>query len=156
MSTYTVRQATATGKTDPTYGDEYIVHFEEDDREVKLSRKKPVVPGQTEDGTIVAGKYGAYFKKAPRDFAAPKATGGASTPVTGKPAPSYARKDNSDGQRQGMCINNAALYVNATTAAGDKPLTEQEWAKLVHGYASALYSLGDLHQTVALEGNPFA
>jgi hypothetical protein len=143
MSTYTVRQATPTGKSDPTYGDEYIVHFEEDAREVKLSRKKAVVAGQTEEGTIIAGKYGAYFKKAPQAYA-PKAPSAPSTPTTGAPAKSYARKDNSDGQRQGMCINNATLYVNTTTPADTKPLTYDEWAKEVHAYASALYALGDL------------
>lgn len=49
-------------------------------------------------------------------------------------------KDNSDGQRQGMCINNANAYV----VANNKNLSAKEWAQLTHSYAQALYSLGDL------------
>lgn len=61
-----------------------------------------------------------------------------------RPAP---RPDNSDGQRQGMCTNNAANYINMT----DADLTADAWAEKVHAYASALYSLGDLKK----ETNPF-
>lgn len=51
-----------------------------------------------------------------------------------------AYKDNSDGQRQGMCINNAANYVNAN----EKDLTPVAWAEQVWRYANALYNFGDL------------
>jgi hypothetical protein len=49
-------------------------------------------------------------------------------------------KDNSDGQRQGMCINNAANYVNSQ----GKDYSPADWAERVWGYANAIYSLGDL------------
>lgn len=51
--------------------------------------------------------------------------------------------DRSDGMRQGMCINNAAAYINASKA-GSIVDTPEDWAKGVHAYASALYALGDL------------
>jgi hypothetical protein len=134
---YTVRQATPTGKTDATYGAEFIVHFNEDDREVTMSRKQPVQLGQEENGTIVNGKYGAYFKKDPYQ---PTPQGGTVNPTEKKWTP--IKRANSDGQRQGMCVNNAANYVNGLKF--EQALTNREWAQLVHDYASTLYNLGDL------------
>lgn len=55
--------------------------------------------------------------------------------------PKREYKDNSDGQRQGMCINNAAEYVKSVATT---KLTPNDWALRVHEYADALYSLGDL------------
>ena len=55
-------------------------------------------------------------------------------------------KDNSEGMRQGMCINNAANLVNALVALDPTSMTTEQWAKDVHAYASALYRLGDLVQ----------
>lgn len=146
MTAFTVRQATATGKSDPTYGDEYIVHFEEDEREVKMSRKVPPVPGQTENGTINANKYGAYFKKDPYNPNAPKATAPTGSTAKAVSKPAYNQSKASDGQRQGMCINNAANFVNTQHPADPArlPLNYTEWANEVHSYASALYALGDL------------
>jgi hypothetical protein len=126
---YTVKSATPTGKVDPKFGTEYIVHFNEDIREVKLSRQKPVELGQEENGQIVDSKFGAYFKKDPfvRDV-----------PLQDqKPA----WKDNSDGQRQGNCLTNAANYVLAISPNPLKPL---DWANAVHQYAEALYQTGGL------------
>lgn len=51
-----------------------------------------------------------------------------------------AQDDRGDGMRQGMCINNAANYVNSQNLT----LGEGEWATMVYGYANALYALGDL------------
>lgn len=60
---------------------------------------------------------------------------------TSKPA----YKDNSDGMRQGMCINNAANYVAHNHTDADRAmLNSDEWAKLVWNYANDLYLLGDL------------
>lgn len=50
-------------------------------------------------------------------------------------------KDTSDGQRQGMCFNNAATYV---AAKSEETLTPHKWADAVFNYATALYSKGDL------------
>jgi hypothetical protein len=144
MPKYTVRQATPTGKSDPTYGTEYIVHFNEDDREVRLSKKDAVVVGQEFNGTINSNKYGCYFKKdpfVPGQATAPAAT--TSPQPTAKPSRTF--KDNSDGMRQGMCINNAANYVNKILGV-DEPLDAAAWAKAVHAHATALYRLGDLTQ----------
>lgn len=137
MSEFTIKTATPTGKTDPTYGDEYYVQFEEDTRAVKMSRKAVPQPGGKENGQIIDGKYGAYFKKDPYQ---PTPQGGAVNVPAKKWTP--IKRDNSDGQRQGMCLNNAANYVN--TLEFEKALTDREWAQLVHSYATALYRLGDL------------
>lgn len=137
MTAFTVKTATPTGKNDPTYGAEYLVQFEEDTRTVKMSRKTVPQPGGVENGQIIDGKYGAYFKKDPFQ---PTPGGGAVNPVEKKWTP--VKRDNSDGQRQGMCLNNAANYVN--TLQFDNALTDREWAQLVHSYATALYRMGDL------------
>lgn len=129
MATYTVKELAPTGKIDAKYGTEYIVHFNEDPREVKLSRKNQVSIGDSFHGEIRSNSYGAYFKT---DQAPAPTQGGSYTGGSAK---------NSDGQRQGMCINNAAAYVNTFS----KPnMPYDEWAKEVMGYASALYALGDL------------
>jgi hypothetical protein len=60
--------------------------------------------------------------------------------VAYNPKPAY--KDNSDGQRQGMCFNNAANYVNSRKDSDN--YTAEQWAEWVHKYANALYKLGDL------------
>lgn len=135
MGTYTVKQATATGKVTAKFGTEYIVHFNEDEREVKMSRQKPVEVGQEEHGTIVDSRYGAYFKKDPYNPDLAKTA----DPVKKQWAP--MRKDNSDGMRQGMCMNNAANYVNSLDTG---PLTPKDWAKAVYSFATELYELGDL------------
>lgn len=128
-----------TGKEDPKFGKEYMVQFEEDNRTVKMSFKKDdPKPGDTEEGEIVDSKYGSYFKR------------GSSKPAY-TPGDKPAYKDNSDGMRQGMCINNAAAYVNTldfrTESGEPRILTDQDWAEIVHSYANALYQKGDLSMT---------
>lgn len=145
--TYTVEMAIATGKKDEKYGPEYMIKFAEDARPVKMNFKNDTPKaGDTEEGEIIDGKYGAYFKR-----------GGSKPAYAGGEKKEW--KDNSDGQRQGMCMNNAASYVN--TLAFEKALTDVEWADLVYSYANTLYQKGDLTQTPegsqeeVIEGNPF-
>lgn len=150
---YTVRQATATGKVDEKYGAEYIVHFNEDDREVKMSRQKAIEVGQEENGTIMENKFGAYFKKDPYN---PDLSQGAN-PVKKEWTP--MKRDNSDGMRQGMCINNAANQVAAAQKVTGKVLGTDVWADVVFEYAQALYAKGDLKMpetlgTIDLEDIP--
>lgn len=76
-----------------------------------------------------------YLRQVKKDF------GGGFTPRRSFGGPS---KDNSDGQRQGMCINNAANYINTNNT---KELSAVEWAKIVHSYASELYNLGDINKS---------
>jgi hypothetical protein len=143
MSTYTVKNATATGIVDPKFGTEYLVQFNEDARTVKMSRKDPVQVGQQENGEIKESKYGAYFKKESTWQPNQNSSGSASS--VSATAPSNAKpayRDNSDGMRQGMCINNAANWVNETTKGID--VSPREWAQLVHEHANELYRLGDL------------
>jgi len=135
MPVYTVKAAMPTGKKSPTYGVEYYIQFEEDAGSYALWFKTEPKPGQEIDGNI----DGSKFKKVKKEWK-PDGKGGAVNPTEKKWTP--VRKDNSDGQRQGMCLNNAANYVN--TLEFKKALTDREWAELVHSYATALYVLGDL------------
>lgn len=146
MSTFTIKQVMPTGEESPTYGKEFFVQFSEMDDTVKLWFKKE----SPEPGTTVELEKGPKgWKKAKKEWK--PNTSNAAAPATGKAtAPSKpAYKDNSDGMRQGMCINNAANYVNSLEF--EKALTDTEWASTVFSYANALYRLGDL--TKAPEGS---
>lgn len=143
---YTVRQATPTGKSDPKYGSEYIVHFNEDDREVRLSKKDAVVAGQEFDGEIKSNAYGAYFKKTQVPYTPQQQAPSGGVPVAASVKPAY----NSDGPRQGMCINNAGAFVNLI---GDPSMNAEDWANMVFTYANALYKLGDLGQATVVPSN---
>lgn len=64
---YTVKNASPTGKLDETYGTEYLVNFNEDERTVRMSRRNPVQPGAEFIGEIINNpKYGVYFKSTPK------------------------------------------------------------------------------------------
>lgn len=140
MPIYTVKDVKPTGKDDPNFGVEYFVQFNEDPRTVTVNRKNPVNVGDSWDGTITESKWGTKFKKAPFVPGNPSPVPAASAASAGSPPVKPVYKDNSDGQRQGMTINNAANYV----AANHKELSPAEWAKVTHSYASELYRLGDL------------
>ena len=133
-----------TGKNNATYGVEYYVKFNESEDTFRLWFKKAPEAGQTIDGDIADGK----FKKAKKEWK-PQEGGGSTGQGGTSPAPSRSYKDNSDGMRQGMCINNAANYVNSLEFP--KALTDREWAELVHSYATALYILGDLKAPITEE-----
>lgn len=135
MPSFTVKNAMTTGKSSPTYGTEYYVQVNEMEDTVPLWLKKAPQPGDPLELENVNGKW----KKVKKEWNPSQ-----SAPTTAAPArsPRTPYKDNSDGMRQGMCINNAANYVNALEFP--KALTDREWATLVHDYATALYALGDL------------
>lgn len=137
MGSYTVKAAMTTGKTSPTFGSEYYIQFDESDNSFPMWFKKQPTVGQRIEGDIVGGKFKKEKKEwNPNDEAASPTQAAKSSP-SGR-----SFKDNSDGMRQGMCINNAANYVN--TLGFEKALTDTEWASIVHSYATALYKLGDL------------
>lgn len=125
---YTLSNLIESGESHDTYGTKYIVKFAESAETFELWFKKPPTVGSTIEGTI----DGTKFKKT-KTFG--NQSGG------GQPKKPYTKVDNSDGQRQGMTINNAAQYVQHTAT---KPLTPVEWADAVYKYATALYSKGDL------------
>lgn len=91
-----------------------------------------IVYGHIDEKTSQAGKpYLRFYRdKKPDDF-------------TQSDSGKSSHKDNSDGQRQGMCFNNAAAYLNANVLP-NKMLSPNEWAKAVYSYALALYNKGDL------------
>lgn len=134
--TYTIQSVMKTGKSSPQFGAEYYVKFNEMDDTVALWFKNEPAVNTPVDLENVNGKW----KKVKKEWN-PQTKSQSSGPAETKTAP-YARKDNSDGMRQGMSINNAANYVNSLSF--EKTLTDQEWALTVYAYASALYALGDL------------
>lgn len=136
MQSYTVANVMPTGQTSPKFGDEYYVKFAESEETFKVWRtaKNKPVEGAVWEGTIEGDK----FKKAP--FVSSHTESGA----TAKRTYGAIQADKGDGMRQGMCINNAANYVNATQ--GDK-LEAEDWANMVHAFAQALYNKGNLTQT---------
>lgn len=153
---HTVKSTMPTGKEDPKFGKEFYVQFNENEQAFPLWFKEAPAIGKEIDGEVVGGK----FKKIKKEWT-PNAGGGNATqgaaPAQSKPV----YKDNSDGMRQGMCINNAANYVNSIEFRGEdgnlRALTDREWSETVHSYATALYRLGDLTQAeVDVElTNPF-
>jgi len=110
---------------------------------VKWVVKDPTKPqegrsyyGEITEQTSKAGKpYWRFYKKQRQD--APQNAAGT------------AWKDTSDGQRQGMCMNNAAAYINLRNANEDMPA--KDWAAMVHEFAKALYELGGLENTPEVE-----
>lgn len=148
MGTYTVKSAMPTGKSDVKFGAEYYVQFEEVDKSFKLWYKNPPTPGQEVEGTIDDWK----FVKARKEFnpnpqtqaTVPAGTSTVSATVSAPKYVPFKKTDNSDGMRQGMCINNAANYVNSSN---QQAISAEQWANMVHSYASALYTLGDLKAT---------
>jgi hypothetical protein len=143
MTAFTVDRVQATGKSDPKFGEEFYVKFTESESTYPLWFKKVPTQGQTIDGDIIDGK----FKKTKKEWN-PNPQNPQSSVVATQDAPSAPRytpykKDNSDGQRQGMCINNAAAYI-AATSGEERYVDGEAWAKEVHAFATALYQLGDL------------
>lgn len=130
-----------TGKTSPKYGKEYYVQLEGNEDSFVLwfqDKNKPEV-GKSLEGTIEGSKFTKEKKewKLQEDGNSDGQSG-----TSPRQARSFSKKDNSDGQRQGMCLNNAANYVN--TLEFKQALTNREWSDLVHSYATSLYALGDL------------
>ncbi len=137
--TYTIQSVMATGKSDPTYGTEYYVKFAESEQTFQMWYKTAPTEGQKQDGHIEGNK----FKKAKKEWNPGGPSSGITRSSDQPKRPAY--KDNSDGQRQGMAINNAAAYVMATA---EKPLNPSEWAQAVKAYAKALYDASDLTEQV--------
>jgi hypothetical protein len=141
MEKYTIATAMPTGKTSPMFGTEYHVKFAENEGTFKLWYKTEPKQGQEQEGTIDGWK----FTKKKFDPNAQQV----SSATTSKPwAP---KRDNSDGMRQGMCINNAANFVNALGVA---EMSDTDWAKMVHDYATALDRLGDLSMESSIDEAP--
>jgi hypothetical protein len=140
---YTIEQFLPTGEEHATFGKEYHIKFAEDAGTYKLWYKAEPKNGQVQEGTIEGERFKKYrqpYTAKTESAAAPKKTYGA------------VEKDKQDGQRQGMCINNAANYL------ASKPNIEfvrpDTWAGAVHAYAKALYDLGDLATDVTVPAAP--
>lgn len=133
MSEFTIESVMKTGKSSPQFGSEYYVKFHESEASFPLWFKSDPQQGQIVNGDI----EGSKFKKEKKEWNGTPTATTPSAPAATRPA----YKDNSDGQRQGMCINNAANYVNAVAS---EAVDAKTWAKTVHNFANELYALGDL------------
>jgi hypothetical protein len=144
---FTVKSTMPTGKTDPKFGSEFYVQFNETEQAFPLWFKTAPDLGKEIEGEINNGKFKKVKKEwNPNGQGATATPGGASVGTQpAQPGAKPAWKDNSDGMRQGMCFNNAANFVN--TLQFPQTLTDREWADTVFAYAQALYLLGDLNQT---------
>jgi hypothetical protein len=129
VEAYTVQNAMKSGKKSETYGEEYYVKFVESEQTFPLWFKKDPT-GQKINGTINGSKF--VKDKTPQADEKPKFS------------PTNRGRYDSDGQRQGMCINNAANYVNAQAT---ELVDDLKWAQTVWKYANALYLMGDLGKT---------
>jgi hypothetical protein len=138
---YTIQNFMPTGEEHETFGKEYHIKFAEDDGTFKLWYKTEPKEGQVQEGTV----EGDRFKKFKQPYSAKTATPGAA------PKKTYGavEKDKQDGQRQGMCINNAANFVNRFADKLDA-FPADEWAEAVFTYANALYKLGNLGEQLAV------
>ena len=138
MPTFTIKQVMPTGEVSDKYGKEFFVQFSEMEDTVRLWYKKD----SPEPGTTVELEKGAKgWKKVRKEWKPDE--GGKSQSRSGT-SPAQSRppyKDNSLGMRIGMCINNAAAYVN--TLEFKKALTDREWAETVVAYGKALFVLSD-------------
>lgn len=135
----TVKSSMPTGKEDPKFGAEYYVNFNEIPDAVPFWFKKQPETDQPMEIEQVNGKWKKVKKEWPTS--APTANTPGNQPAQSTVKPPY--KDNTDGIKQGMWINNAAAFVN--NQVHDKVPTPEEWATKVHEYASAGYSKGDLN-----------
>lgn len=143
MKILTIKSVKPMGEYSEQYGQTFWGYVEEYEMPVRFSKKLRAIADGTiisaESGAVKEGSKGQYMQLSGINI------GGAvhgqtnfTEAYTTPPKKTYV--DNSDGQRQGMCINNAANFINAT----EGPMKPSEWAKKVHDYAAALYTLGDL------------
>jgi hypothetical protein len=97
--------------------------------------------GETFDGEITVGEYGPRFSRTFDQNQQSYQRTSANGAPAGRPT---SRPDNSDGQRQGMAINNAAQYVKEWAIKEGKKLSPAEYAQAVKAYAVAIYTNSDL------------
>jgi len=145
MEKYTIQTAIPTGKTHQMYGTEFHVKFAENEGTFKLWYKEPPQEGKEQYGTIDGWKFKKASKQDLENAGIQSASTPSATPAAARaPYSKPAYKDNSDGMRKGMAINNAAAYV---LAVSPEPLSPNEWATAVTKYATALYLISELDGT---------
>ena len=144
MTAYKVAAVKPSGKDDPKFGTEFYVKLDNDDVARLWFKNAPEV-GQELD--LEKGPKG--YKKVKKEWN-PSNT---SSQSSEKSSASYGKpsrapfKDNSQGMRIGMTVNNAANYVNSLDIRDNdgnaKILTPDEWATTVASYAIELYHATD-------------
>jgi hypothetical protein len=143
MSTYTVKGTMPTGKSHDQFGTEFYVQFEEmSDTPALWFKKNLPSPGDTLDLKQENGKW----KKVKKEWNthSPSSSEQSSDSSSQPSSRRSPYKDNSEGMRVGMCINNAANYVNSLEFP--QALTDAEWAETVVAYAKALFVRSEFHQ----------
>lgn len=137
MTTYKVSAVKPSGKDDPKFGVEYYVKLDNDDVARLWFKKEPVV-GQELD--LEKGDKG--YKKVKKEWNPSNPSSTSSTTPSKPFQKSSTFKDNSVGMRIGMCVNNAANYVNSLNIEKDgapHTLSPADWATTVASYAIELF-----------------
>lgn len=141
----TVKSSMPTGKEDAKFGAEYYLQFNELPDTIPFWFKKQPESDQEMEIEQVNGKW----KKVKKEWNPNQKQSTSESTSPEQPRRGGTYKDNSDGMRQGLCINNAAAFVNNQvfddSLLKDGLLPAEVWAELVHGYATALYNKGDLN-----------
>jgi hypothetical protein len=138
---HTIKSVMPTGKSDPKFGTEFYIQFEEMNDAPSFWFKAQPDIGSTLD--IEKNDKGQWKKvKKPWNPTQSAQSSPQSSSSQSSSGSTSKYKDNSDGMRQGMCINNAANFVNGLDFG--RILPDKEWANAVWSYARALYELGDL------------
>jgi hypothetical protein len=114
---------------------QYHVKFNESEETFQLWFKKQPEQGQVIRGEIKDGK----FTKEKKQW-----NGSSESGQPYKKPYGAVEADKADGQRQGMCFNNAAAQVASLQSIQGKVLAPDVWANAVHEYAQALYATGNL------------
>ena len=140
MTAYKVVAVKPSGKDDPKFGTEFYIKLDNDDVARLWFKNAPEV-GQELD--LEKGPKG--YKKVKKEWN-PGQSSGSPAPAS-KPFTKAPYKDNSQGMRIGMTVNNAANYVNSLDIRDNdgnaKILTPDEWATTVASYAIELYHATD-------------
>jgi hypothetical protein len=134
MPKLTIKSVTPTGKVDQGFGVPYYVTFEEVEGSVYAQKKTEPQVGDEWWGKVEDGKFGLKFVKDPYN---PNQEN--RVVPTGDAPRTF--KDNSDGMRQGMAINNAAKYVIERNINNELFVGAQELADEIKEFAVPIYKI---------------
>lgn len=154
MTTYKVLDVKPTGKDDPKFGTEFWVKLDNEDVAKLWFKNAPAVGTELD-----LEKTDKGYKKVKKEWkpssekSSSESSSSSSSSRSSATKPVY--KDNSLGMRIGMCINNAAQYVNSLDIQDKeglpKILSPDEWADTVTSYALELFTRTDDKKFVEAE-----
>jgi hypothetical protein len=140
---FTLKNPAKMGDKDPKYGQSWWSYTHDADTPVMFN----LMDGEVRDGSVITteewvnkqSSKGTDYLRLKKVKVQGQESLGEVRASTADVKPAY--KDNSDGQRQGMCFNNANAYISALSS---EKMPAEKWADIVWEYANALYAKGDL------------